>query len=496
MTVGVLALYRFKIRLFLSPIRRQPAAAVALILVAMMVLPSTFFFGYYFPDAPFAQGSLVETLALPLSIFAAVGILAAPGGGMLLQPAEVDFVAVAPVSVRRFALADALFQATIFGVSLPAVALVALGYVVRTSLPLWAVLVPVAVFAVSLFVFALFVQAVGIARLLRRRWATPLAVTLFLALLAPAIARFVLRQSTAYALLPYPTTATVQVALLPFGWGDWIGVPVLAVFAGVAFLAHEWAVRHPSLPNLRGTFGFAFTPEAKRSQQEALLRVVSRFRRGQSSRIYRPTIVGTMAGLHTVRMMRDGTVFLSLILVVAFGLPSLMSAGAFGFAGLYIVLFLPIAAVGQWMVTDRSNLWVLATAGGASEAFFLGWWIAMGALVTTIGSLLSLFGGLSGGVVDGVGLAATVAGAVGSTAGAVAAAAKFPYAPNEFSARPFLHFLLTGSLAGAGALPVFVFGFLMAANPIAFGLAASGIILALAVLMARLVSWAGRRPNL
>ncbi|HEV8594846.1 MAG TPA: hypothetical protein VGR51_04880 [Thermoplasmata archaeon] len=473
MTVGVLDLYRLKLHMYLGPVRRQPALLAVFVLLAFLVLPGAFGIGYFFGEAIGPLGDLVENAALGLSMFAAIALLAAPGGGLMLQGAEVDFVAVAPVSVRRFVLADALFQTTAFGIGLPAIALGSLGFTLRTGAPVWTFLVPPFVFVTVLFLGVLVVQTIGIARLAGNRWALPLALLLFGLLVAPAFARFALHIPVAYARLPYPTTAAIQVALLPYGLGSWAGVPVLLAFGALVVAAHAWVTDRPSIPNLRATFAaFGISPESRRIQQAAMMRVFGRIRRAGGTRVYRPRLLATMAALHRVRMTRDGTLFLALILSVALGLPSFLAGPEFSFGGFYVVVFLPIAAVGQWMATDRSNLWIVKVSSGSPQSFFSGWWLALGSLVAIAGAAVSLIGGLGTGRIDAGGIGISVAGALGACAGAVIAAARFPYAPNEFTVRPFLHFLLTGLFAGLAVAPAAAAGFLLSGLALAVVLAA------------------------
>ncbi len=493
-TVTAWTLYRFKLRIFLAPMRRHPLVAVALVLIAIVALGGMFAFGYFLPEAGVLQQNLVEALAFPLSLLAAIGLLTSPGGGMMLQPAEVDFVAVAPVSVRRFALADAMFQATLFGVGLPAVAVLALAYAVRTGAPLWSALVPPGVMVAALLAYTLFIQALGIARLLRKRWALPLALTLFAILLAPAIFRVALGVPIAYASLPYPTTAVAQAALLPFGRGAWIGVPVLAAFCAVAVAANAWATNRPFIPNLRGTFGLAFTGEGKRMQQEAFLRLFGRLRRDAGARLYRPTIPKTMAALHVVRMTRDGTLFLAAIFGFVLGLPSLLAGGSLAYGGLYAALFLPVAATGQWMISDRPNLWIVRTTGTPPEAYFAGWWVSLAAIVGSVGGGIGLVASVASRSVDVVGIAASVAGAFGACAGSMFCAARLPYAPNEFSIRPLAHMMLTAVFGGITALPILALGFAFASNVVLAGIAAVPILAASAWLMHAFVRATTRNP--
>ena len=464
LTVTVWTLYRFKLGVFLAPMRRHPLIIVALAFVAILGLAGMFVFGYFLPDSGILQGDLVEALAVPLSLLAAVGLLTSPGGGMMLQPAEVDFVAVAPVTVRRFAFADALFQATLFGIGIPAISVLSLGFALRTGAPLWAALWTPAMAFVALLAYTLFIQAFGIARLLRKRWALPLALTLFAILLAPAVARVVLGTMIAYASLPYPTTAVAQAAFLPFGRGTWIGLPVLLAFILVAVGASAWATNRPSLPNLRGTFGLAFSGEGKRMQQEALLRLFGRLRRGDGARLYRPTIAQTMRALHGVRMTRDGTLFFAAIFGLVLGLPSLMSGGSLGSAGLFVAFLLPVASAAQWMISDRPNLWIVRSTATPPEAYFAGWWVSLVALVGTVAAVIGLASSLASGTVDPVGIEAAIAGALGACAASLFCAAKLPYAPNEFSVRPLAHMVLTAIFGGLVALPILALGFALASN--------------------------------
>ena len=497
MTVTVLTLYRLKLKMFLGPIRQQPAMAVALLVVAIVFLPGAFGFGYFLPDQPFGALDLLEVGALALSMLAALVFLAAPGGGLMLQPAEVDFVAVAPVPVRRFLLADVFFQATVFGLGLPVVALATAGYAVRIGAPLWAFLVPVASLSILLFVVVFLVQGVGVARLLRRRWAAPLIALALVAFVAPVAVRFLLRLPTVYAALPYPTTAAVQVALLPFGHGHWTGLPILAAYALVALAVHRWAAQHPTLPNLRATFAaLSFTTEAKRMQQIALLRAFGRLRTARASRLYRPTLSGTMAALHLARMTRDGSLILFLAVALGFGIPFVFAGASFSFGGAYLVLFLPVAAVGQWMATDRPNLWILLTAGGNPAAFFVGWWIALGALVAAVGAAVSFLAGLAGAGVEGIAVATSVTSALGATAGSVLAAAQFPYTPNQFSVRPILHFFLTVVFAGVGALPILALGIAFASAPFLLPLVVVAATAILAWVFRDVVAKGARNPEL
>jgi len=136
------------------------------------------------------------------------------------------------------------------------------------------------------------------------------------------------------------------------------------------------------------------------------------------------------------------------------------------FGGLYILMILPVAAAGQWMVTDRPNLWILAVSGARPATFFVGWWIGLAAITGATGAAITLSAGIASGRFDAIGLAATVAGALGGCAGSVAAAAKFPYAPNEITVVPFLHFLLTGGMAAAALLPVFLIGWALGPIPV------------------------------
>lgn len=470
MTVGAWTLYRGKLRLFLAPVRRHPVVVAVLILVAVALLAGMFTFGYFLPELPIPMADLVETFALSLSILAGLGLLTSPGGGMMLQPAEVDFAAVAPVTVRQFAFADALFQVTLFGVSLPGIVVFSLGYGIRTGAPPLTILAPPLVIIIALFSYTLFIQSLGIARLLRKRWALPLSLVLFAILIAPAVARLLFRSPVTYASLPYPTTGVAQAVLVPFGQGGWSNLPALGAFVAIAVAANLWATRRPFLPNLRGTFGLAFTSEGKRLQQEALLRAFGRIRRGEGARLYRPTLLNTMATLHLVRMARDGTLFLAAILGFVFGLPSLLANDSLATGGLYVALFLPVAAAGQWMISDRPNLWIVRATAAPPEAYFTGWWVSLSAVVAAIGVAIGLVAWIVSGTFDAIGIGAAVGGALGASAGALFCAARFPYAPNEFSVRPFLHMIVTAIFGGLAAIPVVAIGFVLASNLVLAGL--------------------------
>jgi len=459
MTGAVGTMYRFKLAMFLGPIRRQPGVAIALGVLAIIVLPSAFGFGFLLPDLPIATGGFTELAALTLSVFAAFFLISAPGGGILLQPAEVDFVAPGPVTVRQFARADLLFQATLFGFGLPLVALFALGYTVRVGASPLAFLVPLLSLAALLFIMIAFVQALRVARLVGRRWALPVKALGAAVLLAPAALAFLLRIPVPYASVPFPTTAAVYTALLPFGGGGWPGPALLAAYGAAAVGAHAWATRRPAIPNLKATFGLDFGPEGKRRQQEALFRAFGRFRRTGGSRLYRPTVVATMASLHFARMARDGSLVLSLALAAVFTVPFLGFGPAFsGLGAAYIALILAIVSVAQWMASDRTNLWIVLVSGSDPGAFFVGWWAALGGFIAAVAAGAAVLGGLLSASVDAVAIAAAAASGFGGAAGAVIAAARFPYAPNEFSLRPFLHFLIAGAGAGVGALAAVAVG--------------------------------------
>lgn len=74
LTVGILTLYRFKLRMFLGPLRRQPALIALLVILAFLLLPGAFAVGYFFADLPFVAGSLVEVGAFGLSVLAAMSL--------------------------------------------------------------------------------------------------------------------------------------------------------------------------------------------------------------------------------------------------------------------------------------------------------------------------------------------------------------------------------------------------------------------------------------
>lgn len=487
-------LYAFKLRMFLGPIRRQPALAAALVLVALLTLPGALSMGYFLPALATPATPLVDLGALLLSLFLGFGLLISPGGGLLLQPAEVDFVATAPVTVRRFALADALFQTTLFGVGLGFAGVAAIGYAASVGAPAWAFLVPVASFGTLLFLGVLVFQTLGIARLLRRRWAWPVTGLAFAAFVLPGVLRAA-GIPISYADLPYPTTAAVQVALLPFGRGDWIGVPVLLAWLLLAVAANALATRTPTLPGLRATFTFSFTPEAKRVQQEALMRLFGKLRITRGARLYRATILRTMAALHRVRMTRDGTLVLGLLFSVVFAFAFIASEGTFPLAGVYIAVFLPTVAVAQWLVSDRTNLWIVAVSGGPPEAFFVGWWSPLAALTAAAGGGLTLFAGVVAGRLDAATTAGTIAAGVAASAGAVVCAARFPYLPNELTVLPLIHILVTGAMAATGLLPVLLLAWLLAPQPVALAAAIVVALVAVAGLSYALVLAATRKPK-
>ncbi len=497
MSGAVGTMYRFKLAMFLGPIRRQPAVAVAVGLLAVIFLPAAFGFGFLLPDLPFAQGGFANLASLTLSLFAAFLLISAPGGGVLLQPAEVDFVAVGPVTVRQFARADLLFQATLFGAGLPFVLLFALGYTLRVGAPSWSFLVPFFAVGALLFILIALVQALGIARLLGKPWALPVAALGTVALLAPAALGFAFRVPVQYSSLPFPTTAAVQVALLPFGGGSALGLPLLVAYGGVAFLAHMWATRHPYLPNVRATFALALGPEGKRRQQEVLLRAFGRVRRIGGSRMYRPTVFATMARLHFARMTRDGSLVLSAVIAVVFTVPFLgFGATSGGLGAAYVALILPMVSVAQWMVSDRGNLWILLVSGRDPETFFVGWWAALGGFVAAVAAAIALIAGLAAGRPDGTAVAVAVAAGIGGAAGAVIAAARFPYAPNEFSVRPLLHLVLAGLGAAAGAVPVYAIGGAMVAFSNLLPIALAADVAAATYLSSVAVARATRHPRI
>ncbi|MEK6852138.1 MAG: hypothetical protein AABY30_06335, partial [Candidatus Thermoplasmatota archaeon] len=101
-------LYRFKVRSFLGPVLRQPSSLAVFIVLAVVFLPGAVATGYFLPDLPWAFAGLEEVGALALSMLLAFNLPSALGGGLVLHPAEVDFTATAPITVRRLALADLL----------------------------------------------------------------------------------------------------------------------------------------------------------------------------------------------------------------------------------------------------------------------------------------------------------------------------------------------------------------------------------------------------
>jgi len=128
-------LYRFKVRAFVGPVLRQPATLAAFVLLALVFLPGAVAMGYFLPDLPWAAAGLEEIGAMALSMLLAFNLPTALAGGLVLHPAEVDFAATTPVTVRRLALADLLFQGTIQGTGLVVAGLGAIGYTVRTGAP-------------------------------------------------------------------------------------------------------------------------------------------------------------------------------------------------------------------------------------------------------------------------------------------------------------------------------------------------------------------------
>ena len=492
-------LYRFKVRAFVGPVLRQPATLAAFVLLALVFLPGAVAMGYFLPDLPWAAAGLEEIGAMALSMLLAFNLPTALAGGLVLHPAEVDFAATTPVTVRRLALADLLFQGTIQGTGLVVAGLGAIGYTVRTGAPPWAFLVPVAAFLLLGLTFVLTVQALGIARLVRKRWAGAAIGVVFVLLLLPAILRFALSLESGYAGLPYPSTAAVEVALLPFGEGSWTGLPILLGWLGLAAAANLRATARASLPNLRPAAALAvmFEPAAqKRMQQEAMTRLFGRFRRAGGARLHDPSLTRTMMRLHLARMARDGTLFMMAILCVLFGAIYLgvPEAGASN-AG-FVVLVLPIAVVGQWMVSDRPNLWLVAVSGQRPEAFFRGWWLGLGAITATLGVAISMVPTLLRGTVDLVSPILLAGAALGAVALAIVAAARWPYNPSTFSFRPFVHLLLGGIGAGLGGLPVLAAWFvaLAFAPPIA-PLAGLGMLAFVFVLCDRIVVIGAARPE-
>jgi len=492
-------LYRFKVRAFLGPVIRQPATLVAFVLLALLLLPGAAAMGYFLPDLPWAAAGIEEVGALGLSMLLAFNLPTALAGGLVLHPAEVDFAATAPVTVRRLALADLLFQGTIQGSGLVAAVFGAIGYTVRTGAPPWAFLVPVGAFVVLGVTFVLTVQALGIARLLRKRWAGAAIGALFALLLLPAILRFALSLPTGYADLPYPTSAAVRVALLPFGGGDWTGVPILLAWLGLAAAANLRATARATLPNLRPAAALAvmFEPAAqKRMQQEAMTKFFGRFRRAGGARLHDPSLTRTMMRLHLARMARDGTAFMMVVLCVLFGTLYLGVPEAGASNAAFIVYVLPVAVTGQWMVSDRANLWLVAVSGQPPETFFRGWWLGLGAITGTLGFAIALLPTLVRGPIDLVSPFLIAGGALGAVALVIVAAAKWPYNPSAFSIRPFAHLILGGLGAGLGSLPVLAAVFVAQVfAPAVVPLAAVGVLAVVLVLCDRIVVIGAHHPE-
>ena len=468
-------------------------------MVAAVFLPGAFGLGYFLPDlfasaGPLEMGTLATSLALIFYLPTALS------GGLLLHPAEIDFVAVAPVSVRRFALADLLFQATVYGLGLPLAIAAAIGYGVRTNAPTWAALAPIGALAAFGATAILTVQALGIARSLGRRWAAPLTLALIAILLAPAILRFALRLPAGYAAYPLPTTAAVDLALLPYGLGSWAGLPVLLAFLGAAAVANLAMTARGSVPNLRATFAFAalFEPGLQRQlQAEAMLRAFGRLRRREGARLYRPTILRTMARTHTVRMTRDGTLFMMILLSSVFAVLLVGAPKGVSIGGGYVVVVIPVAAVAQWMQTDRANLWLVAVSGQRPGTFYQGWFLTLGAATAILGAVLALLGSVVAGAPDPLGPLAIAGGGLGAASLAVVCAARFPYVPSQLSVRALIHFLLAGVGAGIGSLPIaaatFALGRVSSAAAIAGGFAG---LVAVALLSYHLVGAGAAHPEL
>ncbi|MEK6852056.1 MAG: hypothetical protein AABY30_05920, partial [Candidatus Thermoplasmatota archaeon] len=231
-------------------------------------------------------------------------------------------------------------------------------------------------------------------------------------------------------------------------------------------------------------------------QQAALTRLFGRFRRAGGARLHDPSLTRTMMRLHLVRMTRDGTLFMIVIMCLLFGtlLLGVPETGASN-AGI-VVLVLPVAVVGQWMVSDRPNLWLVAVSGQRPESFFRGWWLGLGVFIAAIGVVLSLLPSIVLGTLDPVTPVVLAGAALGSVALMIVGAAKWPYNPSALSVRPFLHFLLGGLGAGMGAAPVLAavfLGFFVA--PAIAPLAGIAMLAVVAVLCDRIVVLGAAKPE-
>ena len=146
------------------------------------------------------------------------------------------------------------------------------------------------------------------------------------------------------------------------------------------------------------------------------------------------------------------------------------------------------------MISDRPNLWIVRTSGTRPEAYFAGLWVSLAGLVAVVGFVIGLVASATSRRLDIVGIAAPVAGAFGASAGSVFCAAKIPYAPNEFSARPLAHMIVTAMLGGVGVLPILGVGFALGSNGVLVGFGVLTILAASAWLFHAFVRATTRHP--
>jgi hypothetical protein len=378
---SLLPLLGFKLKQYFGPVRTDRSKLLSSTLQMGVLATLAAPWGYImatFPGAAPPGGALATATAI-FTVLLALSLLYALAGGMMVFPAEVDFVLTSPVRPKSFLHASVVFQFLAFQLtSIPFVP-VMVGYAVGRGFSVGWIALALLGFEAFLLFTILLVHALGIMVMMGGRAAKVVVVALVALLFMPFLG--FLLPIPAQGDIPLPSTLYVHALLLPLGIVTpfpWAPLGLMGYLAA-AYCLFIWAGARDFIPHLRPnlalSFGEAIHPGLLRERLGGLRARRLPWRRAGNLRPHEGSVASVLLRLHLLRMVRQGALFMVLAFVLLLvSLPLIL--GGTSRAGFEVVTSTVLYAglvgpmlVFAWNGSERPSLWVPLTSQGAATYF-------------------------------------------------------------------------------------------------------------------------------
>jgi len=373
-------------------------------LIAGFVLPEAFLLGE--PDV------LLNAMAAFLSAYLAVFLMLSMRGGMTTFQAELDFLMTSPVRPRVYLVADLLFQLLSIHVFFSPMIPFVLATGLRLGLPLSSLLIGIALYEVYLVMGLMSMQGLGVIGLRwQSRWLTLLTFLLIGLLILPSLG-LVGFLSVNYSDIPLPATL-VSSQLISLLRGVAIDLGAFSAFLAyplVVSLLYLAVSSKNFFQYARPTVAIAFGEasfRAKSLQTRGLIKHLGPLTKLVTLDYRKGGLLGFLARKELIRVVRDGSLLMVLLIFAIYGAIGLTSAslaqqngdvaGGQMFSLVVYSAIVPTMLAVSWSTSERANLWIILVSGRSLAKYFQALFAVFAALAVAIplGLLImvSLFAG-------------------------------------------------------------------------------------------------------